>query len=96
MDICPSGWRLPTSDEFSYIVELSDYVPSDSNWNPVAAGYYYNGTLSNAGSYGGWWSATADDASSQYYLRCDSDNDDWDVNYNGKDYGVSVRCVFGS
>lgn len=96
VDICPSGWRLPTSDEFSYIVELSDYVPSDSNWNPVAAGYYGNGTLDYTGLYGYWWSATARNAGNQYRLFYFSDNDYWDVSSSNKYNGYSVRCVFGS
>ena len=84
-DICPKGWRLPTRTEQSGIRSYG------SAFSPVLSGNYYNGALSNTGSYGYWWSATASNSDYQYSLR-----------YNGislntsnlsKGLGYSVRCV---
>ena len=87
-DICPKGWRLPTNSEMSGI---TSYV---SAFSPVYSGYYYNGSLSNTGSYGYWWSATANSSSNQYSLSY----------YGGslytygssKNLGFSVRCIRSS
>ena len=86
--ICPAGWELPTFDEMNGI---TSYV---SAFSPVYSGYYYNGSLSGTGSYGDWWSATANRSNGQYYLlyrngSLKTSNDD-------KSYGDSVRCVRSS
>ena len=84
-DICPRGWRLPTNSEQSGI---TGYV---SAFSPVLSGYYSSGTLFNTGSYGNWWSATANGSSSQYYLYYSSGSlgTSDDVKY----LGFSVRCI---
>jgi len=61
---CPSGWRLPTATELNN--EVTSW--SQNNWigaiaSPLklpAAGNrdYSNGTLSDVGSYGNYWSST--------------------------------------
>ena len=84
-DICPKGWRLPTNSEMSGITSYS------SAFSPVYSGYYYSGSLSNTGSYGRWWSATAYHSSSQYNLRYNGSS--LDTDYNLKFYGYSVRCI---
>ena len=84
-DICPKGWRLPTLNEMSGITSYS------SAFSPVYSGRYVGGSLSNTGSYGYWWSATADGITAQYYLYY----------YSGSLYtssihktlGFSVRCI---
>ena len=86
--ICPAGWELPTFDEMNGI---TSYV---SAFSPVYSGYYYDGSLSGTGSYGDWWSATANRSNGQYYLlyrngSLKTSNDD-------KSYGDSVRCVRSS
>ena len=87
-DICPAGWRLPTQAEMQTIANASG-----ANFNLALAGYYSSGTLSNAGSCGYWWSATASTATGQYVLYY---NGSWGVSSLGKGLGSSVRCVFGS
>ena len=84
-DICPKGWRLPTNSEQSGI---TGYV---SAFSPVLSGNYYNGTLSNTGSLGNWWSATAYNSSLQYYLYYDGSR--LNTIRNGKSSGYSVRCI---
>ena len=84
-DICPKGWRLPTLNEMSGI---TGYV---SAFSPVYSGIYYNGTLITTGSYGYWWSATADSSNGQYNLNYNSGSlyTNGDYKYNG----FSVRCI---
>ena len=50
-DICPKGWRLPTSSEFSGISNQK------ANFNPVAGGNYSDGSITNT-TNGYWWSST--------------------------------------
>ena len=87
-DICPKGWRLPTNSEQSGI---TGYV---SAFSPVYSGYYSNGSLYYTGSYGYWWSATANRSYYQYYLRYNGGS------LNTGDYnkynGFSVRCIRSS
>ena len=89
-DICPKGWRLPTLNEMSGI---TSYV---SAFSPVLSGYYFNGTLSDTGSYGRWWSATAGSSSLQYYLYYNGSSL-YTSSLNGYKYlGFSVRCIRSS
>ena len=87
-DICPRGWRLPTYNEQSGI---RSYV---SAFSPVYSGCYGSGSLLGTGSYGYWWSATADTNSIQYSLG--SLGGSLDAGYYGKYYGLSVRCIRSS
>ena len=87
-DICPKGWRLPTRTEQSGITGYR------SAFSPVLSGYYRNGALYGTGSYGYWWSATADNSYSQYYLRYDGSS--LYANDNSKYVGYSVRCIRSS
>ena len=84
-DICPAGWRLPTRAEVGTINSTSTI-----NFDPVMAGYYYGGTLSNTGSRNSWWSATAISALAQYHLNYTGN---WGISNYYKDAGFSVRCV---
>ena len=84
-DICSKGWRLPTYNEMDGI---TSYVDA---FSPVYSGYYGNGSLTNTGSYGYWWSATARSSSNQYVLFYSSGS--LDTDYGGKSVGFSVRCI---
>ena len=87
-DICPKGWRLPTYTEQN---NIRSYV---SAFSPVYSGSYYNGSLSNTGSYGYWWSATAGNSSSQYSLVYNGGS--LDTGFSIKSLGFSVRCIRSS
>ena len=87
-DICPKGWRLPTLNEMNGI---TSYI---SAFSPVYSGYYRNGSLSNTGSYGVWWSATADNSNYQYILNYNGSSLDTFGDY--KSFGFSVRCIRSS
>lgn len=89
-DICPKGWRLPTNSEMSGIAGTS-YV---SAFSPVLSGYYNNGALYSTGSYGAWWSATADGSNLQYSLFYNGSS--LDTNFDDRSLGYSVRCIRSS
>ena len=84
-DICPKGWRLPTSSEQSGITSYT------SAFSPVYSGRYYNGSLYSTGSNGYWWSATANDSTFQYILLYSSSN--LNTGSGSKGVGYSVRCI---
>ena len=87
-DICPKGWRLPTSNEQSGITGYA------SAFSPVYSGYYYYGSLNYTGSGGNWWSSTAYNSGNQYILGYYTGS--LSTGYYGKYYGFSVRCVRSS
>ena len=87
-DICPKGWRLPTYDEQDGITSYT------SAFSPVYSGYYIDGSLRNTGSFGVWWSATADTSTNQYSLYYDSGSLSTDL--SNKRSGRSVRCIRAS
>ena len=86
-DICPKGWRLPTSNEQSGITGYS------SAFSPVYSGRYNGGSLYDTGSNGYWWSSTASNLQAQNSLVYYSGSL-YTGRYN-KFYGFSVRCVKG-
>ena len=87
-DICPKDWRLPD------YLEQSDIIVSA--FSPVYGGYYYNGSLSNSGTTGYWWSSTVDRFSNyRYYLWSKDGGDAYYSSTFGSD-GLSVRCIRSS
>ena len=84
-DICPKGWRLPTYNEQNGIRSYG------SAFSPVLSGSYIIGSLSNTGSWGSWWSATANSSSNQYNLNYNGSS--LTTSYNSKYRGLSVRCI---
>ena len=99
-DPCPEGWRLPTKDEFSSFSADSFVWDStnsgrkfNTNWFP-ASGYRNrsDGSMTNVGSSGRYWSASPTSESYGYYLYFDSSNVN-PSNNNNRANGFSVRCV---
>ncbi len=95
--ICPKGWRLPTSgnnttSDFYYLANgLTGSQIVAAPYNFVYGGLVSNSSLNTAGSYGYYWSSTANSASNAYYLRF-STSVDPSLN-NARYLGFSVRCV---
>ena len=92
-DICPSGWRLPTNAEFGTIGTSSGSTTNVSAFGAIYSGHYNSGTLSLTGSYGYWWSSTANGTTNRYYLRYYRGSLLSGRYYNDRQYGVSIRCV---
>ncbi len=107
-DICPAGWHLPyggngdenngkgnTSGGFYY---LNNLIGNNSNaWrsfpnNFVYSGSWYGSSAGSRGYNGNYWSSTALDTYTAYYLYFYSSSVNPTSNYS-KYNGNSVRCV---
>ena len=93
VDICPKGWRLPTLAEYSTL--YSSYNTGAklvaSPWYGVYSGNYYYGSFNDGGSLGCYWSSTAVNSVSAYYLYFGSSSAG--VGNLDKVRGFAVRCV---
>ncbi len=93
---CPSGYRLPTFTELD--AEHNSWISDDAAGafaSPLklqVAGYRYsnNGSLSDVGSYGNYWSSTVDGTSSSYLFF----KSDYAIMLSStRSNGLSVRCL---
>ena len=99
-DICPYGWRLPTSTssgEFQalYTAYSSNYTNFQTALSTPLSGYFGSGKALNQGNNGYFWSSTWDVSANMHLLSVAS-TFVTPSNSRGRYYGVSVRCVFGS
>ncbi|MBR0460558.1 DUF1566 domain-containing protein, partial [Candidatus Saccharibacteria bacterium] len=92
-DICPSGWRLPTSAELTTLKNSysTGTALTGSPFLGVYAGFYFDSQFLYGGSSGYYWSSTAYNSNYAYYLGFNSSSANVDSNYKGN--GLSVRCV---
>ena len=91
-DICPKGWKLPvygsSTKEAGSIRSITSYTTA---FSPVYGGVYYSGSLHNASTDGGWWSATANGDALRYELSYYSGSLSTANDYRRN--GRYVRCV---
>jgi uncharacterized protein (TIGR02145 family) len=97
-DICPAGWRLPTSNEYA---TLFSHYQNGNLLNATPWTGVYNGMFSSGGTsffYGGtqgwYWSSTAENAVNADYIHYYNTGtfivkDD----LSGKSIGAAVRCI---
>lgn len=93
------GWRLPTRSEWALICEefgqKDGELDADTLVNNLTLGkngYVYSGSLYCAGSYGNYWSSTANSSTNAYYLLFHSSSVYPSLS-NYRYFGRSVRCV---
>ena len=99
-DPCPEGWRLPTKAEYSNFSTTTftwDATNSgrtyNGNWFPAAGCRHSgDGSMSNVGSNGIYWSASPNSENYGCYLHFYSGSVNPASNYY-RAYGFSVRCV---
>ncbi len=106
-DICPSGWRMPTSGasgEYQALANAitggtSDWIDTEPEYSNIRkalilplSGYIYNGSASGQGSYGNFWSSTYGVNNNMYTLYVDTVGLS-PQNYNRRGSGYSVRCI---
>ena len=107
-DICPSGWRLPTSDnesapygEFKTLYDLySGGTPSqvaafETALSTPLSGYFSSGKACYQGHYGRFWSSTWNihDGMKSLSVRSSSVGPS---NGSNRNNSLSVRCILGS
>ncbi len=107
--ICPKGWKLPAYDGTGSFINLKNnyisswttvngkngykmgYNSNDAFW--PAAGSIYSGSISSAGSTGGYWSRRVYESDLAYGLYFESSYVYPQYKYVGRYIGYSVRCV---
>ena len=108
-DICPKGWRMPTSKTSGEYSALANaiYGSTDSTRDSTAyanyrsalrlpsSGRFKNGSANNQGSNGNFWSSTRIDDYGMYSLGFIT-NYLVPASYVDRDEGYSVRCLLGS
>ena len=104
--ICPKGWTLPTRSQFlalytqynSATAMLVSPTSSTENTNGASvpgfllSGYYSSNGAYYVGSYGCYWSRSANSALHAYYLYLNTSSVN-PANNNNKYNGLTVRCV---
>ncbi len=95
--ICPKGWRLPPNSGNGSYATLFNGITTGSNlittpYYFVYGGNVYHSSLYTAGSYGYYWSSTANSGTNAYYLYFNSSSVIPSSN-DARYYGNSVRCV---
>ena len=92
-DICPKGWRLPTSANFNTLKAsyTTGSALTSSPWYGSYSGDISDGEIYYAGSRGSYWASTAGSSTYAYYIYYDSSSVDM---YNlDKRRGRPIRCV---
>ena len=102
-DLCPAGWRLPTSNtggEFATLYGNASYNTNAKMRASITnggaafalAGYFYSSTPTNQGSSGNYWSSTRRNNTNMYRLTLNTSF----VNpsdYSNRNNGHSIRCI---
>ena len=93
-DICPKGWRLPTSTELTEFITAVDGYSGNASAivSMIYAGAYMDSALSNGGTNGYYWSSDAEDGNDAYFMSFDSDTAS--VVSGSKASGYSISCMF--
>ncbi|MBQ5812011.1 hypothetical protein IIW29_00320, partial [Candidatus Saccharibacteria bacterium] len=106
---CPIGWRLPTGNTNSGTTRITDYGTLYSAYASATLGQgpamrnalstplsgYFNGSQSNLGTPGWFWSSTWANTSSMYNFYANSTGAN-PSSTNNRYNGYSIRCVLGS
>ncbi len=104
-DICPKGWRMPTTSSYTnngeYQILYGAYSSNATNFrkalSTTLSGYYdfpTNGKVYSQGSSGYFWSSSRNSNSMMYSLNVSSSSvkpngDGGNMRYNGS----SIRCI---
>ena len=96
-NVCPAGFRLPTSDEWSTLVSAENITDRPtayaSSLKLPAAGYrsHWSGNMNSVGSNGYYWSSTVSGTSARgpnFYA-----SSVYPTTTNSRAYGFTVRCI---
>ena len=97
-DLCPKGWRMPTSTAVGeYKALYTAYGSNAANFRNALStplsGYCYAGAAYTQGANGDFWSTTWSSANSMYRLYIDASGSVAPSNADGRYFGFSVRCL---
>jgi len=89
-----AGKKLKATSGWKIIGENSGNGTDDFGFAALPGGYGYpNGRFIWIGNYGGWWSASGNDASNTYGRSMLAGEDDFGWGNSTRNYLFSVRCV---
>jgi uncharacterized protein (TIGR02145 family) len=103
--ICPTGWHIPTWDEFINLLTHVDNIENDlleigqgsgtnaSGFSALLSGGSSQGNFQNLHKYAYYWNSTNYDEFNAFYSMLISDNN---INLGGvgkKAVGSSIRCI---
>jgi|GEM_PF-1037664 len=101
-DICPSGWRLPTSDangEFQNLYNAyNTYAQMRASIADGGAAFTLSGHFETTvpeyqgGNYAHWWGSNVYDYNDRYQLWVGGSSV-FPTNHNRRTYGFSIRCI---
>jgi len=105
--ICPSGWHLPTNEEWETLIsslggeeEAGAKLKSANGFAALPSGYgdsdgdFSDADFSDAEDYGYWWTATdEDDEDYAWYWKIDYEYEEVSNDYDDKTNLYSVRCI---
>ena len=99
---CPTGWRLPTDDDWTQLVNAYGgedvagkqlKINGSSGFNAPLSGYADGHSFWFINVYGGYWSSSGYDETHAWYRYFTNKGDAFTKTYFSKNYGFSVRCV---
>lgn len=107
MEICPEGWRLPTSEDFYALFNYAGgayALQTEKDWSKEKGGDYYGFSARPAGGFDGdgfydlhqsayFWSSREEDESTAYSLFLTFYSNSGTGHKDKKSKGLSVRCV---
>lgn len=100
-DICPSGWKLPTSGNGGEFQTLYEHYNSNAlltapiSQNGAAFAYngsFYNTVPSGLGTAGGYWSSTVSNNSNMYFIGFNTSTI-YPSNSTFRTTGHGIRCI---
>jgi uncharacterized protein (TIGR02145 family) len=92
-----SGWRIPTSAEWTNVNASGNWIDWNGPWNSAlkmhAAGYLLgsDGSLDHRGSIGQYWSSSQNNATYCWYLGFNSAG--INMTLSSRVYGYTARCI---
>ncbi len=95
-DICPKGWKLPSSNDFNSLVNSAGTKLASSAFKTVYSGYYAGTTLFDGGSAGTYWGTRYSyQSSNKMKLGWFLNSKDSSAVVNGmhRYHGRSIRCI---
>ena len=94
-DICPKGWRIPTSSEYKSL--YTAYSSNATNFrialSTPLSGNFYNYQAREQNTYGSFWSSTRYWGQRMDMLYVSSSSISPQDNWT-RDIGLSIRCIF--
>lgn len=100
-NICPTGWHVPSLEEFETLINFLGGVEVAANklidangFKALMAGYrYYTDHFLQINSNALWWTSSEDDADFAYKIQIETGESSVLKSSFDKNYGLSVRCI---